>query len=347
LQEVANVDAVVRGACSEIVKHADCRCWLVFCAGVDHALHVRDVLRAHGVSAEAVLGETPTHEREEIIAAYKAGEIRCLVNVNVLTTGFNVPQVDLLVMLRPTLSTGLYVQMIGRGTRKAEGKTNCLVLDFAGNVHRHGPVDSVDPKSKSVAVKPGDVRAKACPQCDELVPLNTSECSVCGYQWPRPAPKPKHATVADAVPVLSTGQSWVEVTHTSFRIHYKRSDLSAPPSLCVTYLCRLTTYDEYISIERQGFARTRAEKWWFAMGGEAPAPHTVMEALDRRRELARPLEIAIYRNGQWWNVGDRRVRRHDGLVIEIDRNLNTWTRGSREAAFEAVKREPIDDMVPF
>jgi DNA repair protein RadD len=348
LQEVANVDAVVRGACSEIVKHgADRRCWLVFCAGVDHAGHVRDVLRAHGVTAEAVLGETPTHEREEIIAAYKAGEIRCLVNVNVLTTGFNVPQVDMLAMLRPTLSTGLYVQMVGRGTRKAEGKTNCLVLDFAGNVYRHGPVDSVDPKSKSVAVKPGDVRAKACPSCDELVPLNTSECSVCGYQWPRPAPKPKHATVADAVPVLSTGQSWVEVTSTSFRIHYKRSDPLAPPSLCVGYLCGLTVYSEYISLQRDGYARARAEKWWFAMGGEAPAPATVAEALGRRDEIGLPFEIAVYRNGQYWNVADRRLRRDDGAVVEVDRNFNIWVSKSREAAFEAMRREPINDEIVY
>jgi DNA repair protein RadD len=152
LQAVCDLDVVVNGACAEIIKHsAGRRCWLVFCTGADHALHVRDVLREHGVVVEAVLGETPTHERKEIIAAYKAGEITCLVNVNVLTTGFNVPQVDLLAMLRPTLSTGLYVQMIGRGTRKAPGKTNCLLLDFAGNVWRHGPVDAIDPKSKSAS----------------------------------------------------------------------------------------------------------------------------------------------------------------------------------------------------
>jgi DNA repair protein RadD len=262
-----------------------------------------------------------------------------------LTTGFNVPQVDLLAMLRPTLSTGLYVQMVGRGTRKAEGKTNCLVLDFAGNVRRHGPVDSVDPKFKSGV--PGEAPVKACPECDELVAINAYECPACGYQWPRPAPKAKHAIIADAVPVLSTGQSWIEVTNASFRIHRKRNDPSAPPSLCVTYLCGLTTYGEYISIERQGFARMRAEKWWFAMGGEAPVPITVREAIERNNELGRPLEIAVYRNDRWWNVGDRRVRRHDGSVVEIDRNFNTWVRGSREAAFEAIKREPINDEVVY
>jgi DNA repair protein RadD len=330
LQEVANVEAVVRGACAEIVKHGvDRRCWLVFCTGIDHARHVRDVLRGHGIATEMVLGETPTHEREEIIAAYKAGKITCLVNVNVLTTGFNVPQVDLLAMLRPTLSTGLYVQMVGRGTRKAEGKTNGLVLDFAGNVRRHGPVDAVNPNIKSST---GETPTKVCPECDELVAINAYECTACGYQWPRPAPK-----IMRPSPMRCRCCQPVEVTGTAFRIHYKRNDPLAPPSLCVTYLCGLTTYDEYISIERQGYARVRAERWWFAMGGESPVPATVMEAVGRIYELARPVEILVYRNDRWWNVSDRRVRRYDGSVVEIDRNLNTWTRGSRQAAFEAMK----------
>jgi DNA repair protein RadD len=347
LQAASNVDAVVNGACAEIVRHGvGRRSWLVFCTGVEHARHVRDVLRALGVAAEMVLGETPTDEREEIITAFRAGEITCLVNVNVLTTGFNVPQVDLLAMLRPTLSTGLYVQMVGRGTRKADGKRDCLVLDFARNVWRHGPVDSVDPKSKA-AVKPGDVLVKACRECDELVAINAYTCTNCGYEWPRPAPKPKHATVADAVPVLSTDQKWLEVTRTAFRVHYKRSDPTAPPSLCVGYLCGLSMYDEYISIERQGYARARAEKWWFAMGGEAPVPATVAEALDRTDELDRPIEITLYRNGQWWNVSDRRLRRDDGAVVEVDRNSNTCVSKSRETAFEAMRREPIDDSIPF
>ncbi len=347
LQAASDVDAIVNGACDEIVRQGrDRRSWLVFCTGISHAEHVCDALRKRGVAAEAVFGETPTDERRKIITAFKAGGITCLVNVNVLTTGFDVPQVDLLAMLRPTLSTGLYVQMVGRGTRKAEGKTNCLILDFAGNVRRHGPVDSVDPKSKAAA-KPGNVAAKACPECDELVALNAYECPSCGYAWPRPAPKPKHASTADAVPVLSTGQSWIEVTHTSFRIHYKRNDPSAPPSLCVSYLCGLSIYDEYISLQRDGYARARAEKWWFAMGGEAPAPATVAEALDRTDEIGRPFEIAIYRNGQWWNVSDRRVVRADGNMVEIDRNSKTWVKGSREAAFETMRREPINDEIPY
>ena len=90
----------------------------------------------------------------------------------VLTTGFDAPTVDLIAMLRPTLSTGLYVQIVGRGTRLAIGKENCLVLDFAGNVRRHGPVNAVkvagDGKAgdKEGAVTVETVRAKTCPHCE-------------------------------------------------------------------------------------------------------------------------------------------------------------------------------------
>ena len=134
LERAADDNAVIAAACDEIVaRGVDRRSWLVFCCGVLHAHHVCDALRMRGVACRVVTGETPLTEREDSIAMFKAGMVRCLVNVNVLTTGFDAPRIDLLAMLRPTLSTGLYVQMVGRGTRKADGKVNCLILDFAGN----------------------------------------------------------------------------------------------------------------------------------------------------------------------------------------------------------------------
>jgi DNA repair protein RadD len=351
LQDAADIEAVVHAACDEIVALGSARkSWLVFCTGIVHALHVRDALRARGVVAEAVFGETAQDERERIIKAFRAGQITALINVMVLTTGFDVPHVDLIAMLRTTLSTGLYVQMIGRGTRKAPGKGDCLVLDFAGNVHRHGPVDCVDVnnvKTKSdTRVEPGTVRARECPQCHELNAINATVCVCCGFEWPRPAPKPKHATVADAVPILSGQTTWLPVDAISFHLHRKYNDPLAPPSLRVEYLCGLSPYAEYISIERQGYARTRAEKWWFAMGGLQPVPGTVLEALDRRDEIDEPVEIAIIHNGKFWNVSERRVRRPDDSIVEIDSRYHCWTLNSRATAV-AAPPPPIDDVIPW
>ncbi len=147
LQAAVDRDPITKAAIDEVMAYGeDRRSWLLFCSGVAHATHVAEAVRERGVSCATIFGDTPAAERDRIIAAFKRGEIRALASMGVLTTGFNAPAVDLIAMLRPTKSAGLYVQMAGRGTRLAPGKDNCLVLDFAGNVARHGPVDAVTPQ---------------------------------------------------------------------------------------------------------------------------------------------------------------------------------------------------------
>ncbi|MGH6885919.1 MAG: DEAD/DEAH box helicase [Geminicoccales bacterium] len=132
LEAAVDQDPVTQAAIDEVVAYGrDRRSWLLFCAGVDHACHVSEAVRARGVSCATIFGHTAKTERDRIITAFKRGEVRALASMGVLTTGFNAPAVDLIAMLRPTKSTGLYVQMAGRGTRLAPGKDNCLVLDFA------------------------------------------------------------------------------------------------------------------------------------------------------------------------------------------------------------------------
>ena len=351
LERAADDSATVSAACDEIVaRGVDRRSWLVFCCGVAHAHHVGQELSARGVSCRVVTGETPLAEREDSVAAFKAGALKCLVNVNVLTTGFDAPRIDLLAMLRPTLSTGLYVQMVGRGTRKAEGKTNCLILDFAGNCRRHGPVDQVDITvggNNSTAVAPTSVQAKTCPECDEINPLHATMCCCCGHEWPKPKPAAKHATFADAVPILTGERVWLPVTDISFHRHYKYGDPGAPPSFRVDYLCGLSPYAEYVSFERQGYPRTCAERWWYALGGSAPIPVTVDEALQRQHELDPVVAIAVVRSGRFWNVTDRRVRRSDGSVVEVDRHYRCWVIETRADAARALAATPINDAILF
>jgi len=352
LERAADDSATVIAACDEIVaRGVDRRSWLVFCCGVAHAHHVGQELRARGVSCRVVTGETPLAEREDSVAAFKAGTVRCLVNVNVLTTGFDAPRVDLLAMLRPTLSTGLYVQMVGRGTRKADGKVNCLILDFAGNCRRHGPVDQVDiavaGNIASTAVAPASIRAKSCPACNEINPRDATVCCCCGHEWPQPKPAARHATSADAVPILTGERVWLPVTDVSFHRHYKYGDLGAPPSFRVDYLCGLSPYSEYVSFERQGYARICGERWWYALGGSAPVPVTVDEALQRQHELDPVIAIAVARDGRFWNVTDRRVRRPDGGVVEVDRHYRCWVIETRADAARALAATPINDEIRF
>jgi DNA repair protein RadD len=344
LEDAADDDAVVNAAVDEIITRGqNRRSWLLFCCGVGHAHHVGEALRERGIAAATVTATTPTDERDHIIADFRAGTLRALTNVNVLTTGFNVPAVDLIAMLRPTLSTGLYVQMIGRGTRKADDKYDCLVLDFAGNVFRHGPVDRAEGSTGNgkAGVKADTVAAKRCPDCGELNALRAAECVCCGHEFPQEQPKPKHAAVADWAPIMSASD-WLPVTEVSFRLHTKFSDPAAPPCLRVEYLCGLSPFSEYVSLQRTGYAREMAERWWYAMGGRAPAPYTVADALQRTDELSDVLAIVVVRDGKFWRVIERRLRRPDGSEVEVDRHCRCLV------AHRPPPAPPvIDDEVPY
>lgn len=309
LEAAADKDDVTEAAAAEIVRYGENRrAWLVFCAGVKHAGHVRDALRRLGISAEMVSGETPMGERDRIIQDFRAGRIRALTNAMVLTTGFDVPHVDLVAMLRPTLSTGLYVQIVGRATRLAEGKENALVLDFAGNVRRHGPVDIAAPPERKkgaggseAGVAVDTVRAKTCPDCGYLVAINTLTCTVCGHEWPAPPPKPAHEPTADVTPILSTQikRTVDEITVTDWEAarHTKRvgpGEPPAPPTMRVEYWGGVAAQREWICFEHPpGFARRKAEAWWSDHGGDTPTPSTIDEAIERFDELQRPAVILV------------------------------------------------------
>lgn len=154
---------------------------IIFCVTVDHANHVANLLD----DCEVITGETPQKERDELLERFKTGDLRFLASVNVLTTGFDAPNVDAIIMLRKTQSRGLYIQMLGRGLRIAEGKMNCLVLDYAGNIQEHGMIDA--PVSHSEQKKgEGTAPVKVCPNCESFCHASARECPDCGHQFPPP-----------------------------------------------------------------------------------------------------------------------------------------------------------------
>jgi DNA repair protein RadD len=304
---------IIPAAVSEMVRRGqDRRGWLVFCCGVKNAAAVRDTMREHGISCEMVTGETPAAERDRIVTAYKRQEIRCLANVNVLTTGFNAPHVDLLAWLRPTLSTGLYIQGMGRGTRLAPGKADCLVLDFAGNIRKHGPVDMVnvrgDDADAGKASKDRGAPVKVCPECESFNHASATHCRDCGHEFPRVS-KPKFDTQTDdSVPVLSTmPPQWVEASAIAAKVHNADRE-DKLPTLQVDYLCGMTWHKEWLCFDHQGFARKKAERAWSDMGGASPAPVSVEEAYQRRFELQAPSEILVKPDGRFWRVLARRMK---------------------------------------
>jgi DNA repair protein RadD len=304
LERAVNIDSVNRAAIREVTEFAardGRRSWLIFAAGVDHAQALAGIVREHGVSVATIFGDTPKAERDATIAAFKRGEITCLVSMGVLTTGFNAPAVDLIAMLRPTQSTGLYVQICGRGMRLAQGKSNCLVLDFAGNILRHGPIDAVAPKGKGKGDGEGEAPVKECPSCGSYVHASSSECPDCGHVFPKP--EPKIASVADTSAILSDSTpKWVSVTGMSFARHSK---LGKPDSLRVTYTTRTTSVSEWICLEHDGYARDKARAWWKRRASSA-APSSVTEGMRRLNEIRQPSEIKVRQVGRYFEVLDAR-----------------------------------------
>ena len=118
-------------------QYAPTRKAIAFTAGVEHARALAGMFRRAGVPADWVCGETPLEQRREILRKYAKGETKVLANYSVFLEGYDDPSTDCIVMARPTKSTALYTQAIGRGSRIFPGKTDCLVLDVAGVSHRH------------------------------------------------------------------------------------------------------------------------------------------------------------------------------------------------------------------
>ena len=302
LAAAVDQEAITRAAVTEIIAHGrDRKSWLAFCSGVEHARHVAEEFARQGIICRTIFGDTPKEERDAIIAAFKRGEIRALASMGVLTTGLNAPAIDLIALLRPTKSAGLYVQMVGRGTRLSAGKENCLVLDFAGNVRRHGPIDLVRPKRPGEGGG-GDAPTKVCPTCESIIALSATECPDCGYEFP--AREVKIAPTAAALPILSPKTpQWLPVHGVSYSRHDKLGGL---PSLKVTYSCGLTSYSEWVCIEHQGYARQKATDWWRKRAPGLPVPLSVDEAIAQAGHLARPSDISVRPSGRYFEISGYR-----------------------------------------
>lgn len=293
VEDLMDQDALVSSACSEIIEQTTKRnSVLIFAAGVNHAKHIQKLLQERmRQEVGLVTSDTPVLERAELLSRFKRQMVKAdlfgndkpplkyLVNVNVLTTGFDAPNIDCVVLLRPTNSPGLYYQMVGRGFRLHPSKEDCLVLDFGSNILRHGPVDSLQIKDKSGGT--GDAPAKECPKCHLVIHSAYSLCPECGYEFPAPE-RQRHDTSASTAGVLS-GQvedTEYKVYDTAYHYHLKKdAGPDTPPTMRVEYNIGFRQWQsEWICFEHSGYARAKAQGWWRARSNE-PVPDTVEDAL--------------------------------------------------------------------
>ncbi len=282
VEDLMDQEVLVRAACAEIVAQThDRQACLIFAAGIGHGEHVVRVLaEEHHLECGFVTGATPVQERDELLRRFRSGALKYLCNVNVLTTGFDAPNIDCVALLRPTLSPGLYYQMVGRGFRLHPGKQDCLILDFGGNVLRHGPVDQLHTKERHPG-DGGETPVKECPECHALIAAGYTHCPDCGHAFPPPERKKHDATASDAG--ILSGQvttTTYPVRAVRYGVHVKRgAGPDAPRTLRVDYEIGWQQYkSEWVCFEHTGYARQKAEAWW-RKRATAPVPDTAQQAL--------------------------------------------------------------------
>jgi DNA repair protein RadD len=284
-EALMDVPEVVAGAVAEIRHFAlDRKTVLIFAAGVKHGQHVVEAFAHFGIECGFITGNTPDRERAALLDRFRSGDLKYLANVNVLTVGFDAPNIDCVALLRPTNSPRLYYQMVGRGFRLFHGKQDCLVLDYGGNVLLHGPVDQLaicDRKAKSG--EPGETPAKECPKCHSVIACGFSICPDCGYEFP-PTERSGHASTATEAGILSgqVSNTTYAVCDERYAVHYKKqASETAPRTFRVDYSVDggLNRKSEWVCLEHEGYARQKAEKWWEARSDE-PCPDNCDVALE-------------------------------------------------------------------
>lgn len=310
LNAAVNTDEINKGIVEEtIARCEDRKSWLVFGVSIDHCTRLRDMFRERGVKCEVVSSLTPSHERDRLIRDFIAGRIRCLVNVTLLTTGFDFPGLDAIILARPTGSPGLFLQMCGRGLRIAESKKDCILLDFAGNTHRHGLITHVNGIHKK---KREGEDTKDCPKCDTINEKKAERCVNCGHVFQKgqaPEQGDREAKLFKSQTTDRVMAAWEEgiegvVIAAHCKPHVARN--TGITTLQVEYTLMAADGQQirvwqHVCIEHDGWANKQARAWW-RQRSKAPPPSTVAEAMGRLGELKLPKSLLVTRDGQWWRV---------------------------------------------
>ena len=286
LAQVACEEAAVEGAVAEIcaLTPQRQRC-IVFCVDVAHTRLVCEALQRHGQAAAFVVGTTPAEERETLLQDFAGGAFKFLVNCEVATTGYDCPTIDCVVLLRPTQSRGLLVQMIGRGSRQAPGKETCLVLDYSGSLERHQPLDDLTSLDKSSAREAAEDAAR--------------EASA---QRERDR-RAKHAREASLVDPMGRHVDVCQ-TYRVARMAYKVLEAKRYPGrymLLAMYTCPMRlphpTVTQFVLVEHDGWAREQAERWGQRRG--LTLPLTAKAALRLAWSTPTPQEIVVREDAQY------------------------------------------------
>lgn len=271
---------------------------LVFTAGIAHCEEVTEKMIDQGLSARFIHSQQKDDINQENIKDFKDGKFNYMINVNVLSVGFNEKSIDCIALLRATKSPGLYYQMCGRGLRMYPDKKDCLVLDFGRNIERHGPIDKIEiRKKKDGKSEVKTAPQKECPECGILLPLAVMVCPECGYEIEE---KDKHEDEASDANVLSKWKKpkKIDIENIVYTRHEKRGKSD---SLKVSYYYNMfDSYSSWICIEHEGFARKKAMQW--LKNVTDIEINSVADALEHCDNFREPTQIIVDLNNKFPNI---------------------------------------------
>jgi DNA repair protein RadD len=292
------------------IRREERRSVVWFCVDVEHCHQVEAELARHGIFAGVVTGSTSATERDRIVKQFQSRQITHVVNCNVFTEGFNVKHVDCIVLLRPTLSKGLYAQMVGRGLRLHPDKKDCLILDYAHCIDTHGPIDCL------VA---GDAKLEVCADCREVFSRAIRICPRCGWEIPKQeierrereeAERRMHEARAAQAEILGRTPEDLEVDDVFVDLHRKDG---SPDSLRVSYRCGLTVVREWVCLDHPGFAGQKARQWWARRFGDAAATDVTVQSALQNLFLSQYLKamtesITVVRPGRYHEIVSHKLK---------------------------------------
>ena len=318
LSETMDSQGVIQRALEETLRlAADRHCWLIFAPSISHCEEIAEYLTSRGIRTTSIHSKISNQERDERFNAFKAGHYRAAVNQNILTTGVDLPALDCIVMLRPTRSPGLWVQMLGRGTRPlfspgsdihtvdgrlraiaTSQKQDCLVLDYARNTRRLGPINyPVMPKPRRKGGG-GEAPAKECPECLSYVYASLRVCPYCNYEFPRPEKLSPEASTEDlVVDKKQPPEIPIDIFPVGNMVASRHTKKGRPDSVRVDYYCGYRKFSEWVGVEHPStWMKRQARMWWVrhAKDRRAPLPKTVQEMLETFNEaVRRPSHIKV------------------------------------------------------
>lgn len=294
-----------------VVQGQDRHSWIVFTSGIKTAEHAAEILQSFGISATAIHSKLKKEECEKRFAAFESGEITAICGNEKFTTGYDFAPVDFCIMLRATKSASKWIQMLGRLTRPYDFnnpqqyikgfdyvKHNALVLDFAGNCRRLGPINDVQlPHKKGTGS--GEVPIKVCESCGAYNHASARFCGGkpyasdegCGFEF---IFKTKLVTQAGTEQLIR-GFDNIPVVERFIvdRVIYNRHNkVGSEPSIKVSYWCGLRKFNEYVCLQHKGYAKRKAKLWW-QQRSSADVPDTTDEALSFVSTLRCPKAISV------------------------------------------------------